>query len=71
MDKPKTQVEEAKEQINALVHEALGLDPALNPYAVVGKVLADNYIAQRDAYRKFQEDLHKIFNKMGIPEEKK
>jgi len=71
MDKPKTQVEEAKEQINALVHEALGLDPALNPYAAVGKVLADNYIAQRDAYRKFQEDLHKIFNKRGIPEEKK
>lgn len=76
MDNPKTQVEEAKEQIKALlqkIEESPTFDPHMEAAAKeFGRLQVEFFLESRKHWREFQEDMRtKVFKKNYGPEEKK
>jgi len=76
MDEPKTQVEEAKEQIKTLLQK-IEEDPTFDPHLEAaakefGRLQTEYFLRCRDLWWKFQEDMRtKVFKKSYGTEEKK
>jgi len=77
MGEPKTQVEEAKEQIRKLLDSVKDAEGHLDPHALAaakafGEAQTEFYLERRDRYWKFMDDLRSLFFKKNYgPEEKK